>query len=233
MRVLVLAHNYPALPALIRNALGEMGVHTDYVDDPEDMVVMATEPYDLLLVVILSDPRVSLQRLIRALRKKGVSTPVVVLGPDTTQAEEIAACYDAGGDGYLEGPKHASELSAYMHAIVRRSTGQIAPTVVIDDLEIDLRRKMVKKAGVLVDLTLSEYLTIEVLALRQGQVLSQSHVYFLTKGGDTADNCDAYNTVSVLLNRIRAKLGDRAPGRYIKTVRGLGLIIPLSSQTFD
>lgn len=226
MRVLVLTKPGTALPCAVRLALSkEGGGYTPYVFDNEEALFEAEDTYDLVFV-IPSEDWISPPSFIDALRKKNIHTPIIVVRiDDRASSDEVCACFNAGANGYLDTPLRMEEVSAYVHAILRRSAGQPSSIITVDDLSIDLRKKRVTKAGILVHLTYLEYSVLEALALRRGRILSQSQIYFLAKG-DNAGDRDGYNLVTTFVSKIRAKLGDKGLDKYIQTKRGLGLIIP-------
>jgi two-component system copper resistance phosphate regulon response regulator CusR len=92
----------------------------------------------------------------------------------------------------------------------------------VGDLEIDVIRRRVKRAGVRVDLTPREFSLLQLLANRQGEVLSRtqiaSYVWDMNFDSDT-------NVVEVAIRRLRAKIDDDHAVKLIHTIRGMGYVL--------
>ena len=94
----------------------------------------------------------------------------------------------------------------------------------VGDLEIDVIRRKVRRGGKRVDLTPREFALLQLLARRQGEVLSRtqiaSYVWDMNFDSDT-------NVVEVAIRRLRAKIDDDYDVKLIQTVRGVGYVIDL------
>jgi two-component system copper resistance phosphate regulon response regulator CusR len=90
------------------------------------------------------------------------------------------------------------------------------------DLEIDVIRRRVKRAGQRIDLTPREFALLQLLAERQGEVLSRtqiaSYVWDMNFDSDT-------NVVEVAIRRLRAKIDEPHALKLIHTVRGMGYVM--------
>ena len=153
--------------------------------------------------------------------------PILVLGARDGALEEVRAL-EAGADSYLAAPLEQVRLLAHLRALARRvgtpCAGVTAPApsgaIVVDDLAIDLASRIVRRDGVAIALTPTEYVLLATLAGRPGQLIPQPTLVAQVWGGAHARDT---HYVKVFVNRLRRKLGDSAAyPRYIKTRRGQG-----------
>jgi two-component system copper resistance phosphate regulon response regulator CusR len=132
---------------------------------------------------------------------------------------ERVAGFDEGADDYMVKPFAFAELAARVGALCRRAEPPRPPVVVVGDLEVDMARRRVRRAGVLLTLTAKEFAVLELLVARAGQVVPRA---------DLIDCCwdemaePMSNVVDVVVSQLRRKLG--APA-VIGTVRGVGFVI--------
>lgn len=174
------------------------------------------DPYEL---IILEQRDRRLTDCVSKLRSSEVLTPIMVVAGTYTAPFDAAECLDAGADGYLKEPE-PSVLIAYLQALRRRSNGNVGRLVEVGDVRIDLRRQMVFKCGARVRLTRQEYRILEVLAGRQGAIVSIRDLYRLSH--DQEDDIDSENVTRVFVSHLRRQLGRS----LVETVRGLGYRIP-------
>ena len=168
--------------------------------------------------------------ILRALRASGDRTPVLIV----TALGEVEARVDgldAGADDYLAKPFAFSELRARLDAMTRRATasGDGEATVLrVADLEMNLLRRTVRRAGRLIELLPTEFRLLEFMMRRPGQVLTRTML--LERVWDF--NFDpTTNVVDVHVSRLRRKLDAGQPDGppLIRTLRGSGYV--LGSET--
>jgi len=169
--------------------------------------------YDLVLLdLMLPDGRGI--AFLRALRRRGSVTPVVILTALDQISDRIAGL-NAGADDYMTKPFDLSELSARLSAVARRYSGNPNPLVAIGNLEIDLAARTVLCDGRPVDLTGREWALFEAFVQHPGQVLSKGQLEErLYAFGAQVES----NTIEVHVSRLRKKLGHAV----VETVRGIG-----------
>ena len=156
--------------------------------------------------------------LCREIRKRGVGTPVMMLTARDHVKDRVHGL-DSGADDYLTKPFAFEELVARIRALARRPRTPQPETVVIADLEVDIRAHRVTRGGKEIELTAKEFSLLEILARRRNEVLDRAtisaHVW--------DDNHDPFtNVLEVLVRRLRRKSDDGFGVKLIHTFRGAG-----------
>jgi two-component system KDP operon response regulator KdpE len=160
---------------------------------------------------------------IDALRRiRSFSTvPVVVLTARDRQSDKVSAL-DAGADDYVTKPFDTEELLARVRAVLRRvpHAHTRPPVIAVDDLEIDLVLRQVRRGGEPVHLTRTELALLEQLATNPGKLLT--HEYLLRQVWGRGYGSES-NYLRVYVGQLRQKLGDDATNpRLILTEPGIG-----------
>ncbi len=149
------------------------------------------------------------------------AVPVLVLSVRGGEQDKVAML-DLGADDYVTKPFSPAELLARVRVALRHAAtkGMDTPIVRVGDVEIDLAARTVKKAGVAVKLTSTEYSIIRFLAQHEGRVLTYSQILREVWGNQYAD---ATHYVHVHMAAVRRKLEDN-PSRpmLILTESGVG-----------
>jgi two-component system OmpR family response regulator len=152
---------------------------------------------------------------VRSRRRAGAAVPVLFLTARDTPAD-ILAGLDAGDD-YLVKPFEMAELVGRVLSLCRRAPARSAPTVLrCGDLELDPGRHEVRRAGVLLTLTRTEFAVLELLLTRRPDPVDRRDL--LRHGWDTMIEPTS-NILDDLIRRLRRKLHEPA---MIHTVRGTG-----------
>jgi two-component system copper resistance phosphate regulon response regulator CusR len=161
-------------------------------------------------------------QLLRSLREQGRQVPVIFLTA-RDQIEERVKGLELGADDYLVKPFSFAELLARVRTILRRGRTGIEPTTLqLADLEMDLLRRRVTRAGARVDLTAKEFGLLELLMRRHGEVLPRSLI--ASQVWDMNFDSDS-NVIEVAMRRLRAKVDDGQETKLIQTVRGMGYVL--------
>ena len=148
-----------------------------------------------------------------------LQSPIVVLSVVSEEHEKVAAL-DAGADDYVTKPFGVDELLARLRAALRRAGPSTEPVIEIGELEIDLERRLVLRAGEPVALTPHEFELLRVLAQHEGKLLT--HRMLLREvWGPAYQNESHY--LHVYVSQLRRKLeSDPARPQYLRTEPGAG-----------
>lgn len=207
--------------AAIESMLRSDGSICDIIHSGEDALEIAKlYQYDIIILDI-GLPDFNGHELLQKLRSARVKTPVLVLSGYQEVAERIKAL-GAGADDFLCKPFNHHELTARIHAIVRRSHGYSDPMIEVGDLCISLQERTAFAKGKPIKLTGKEYQILELLALRKGSTISKEmFLNYLYGGMDEPE----IKIIDVFVCKLRKKLlhilGPSAMD-YIETVWGRG-----------
>ena len=214
MRILVVEDNDLVADA-ITMGLGAAGFAVDRSASAEAAsTALATEHFDLL-VVDVGLPGEDGLSLVRRLRARRATQPVLILTARDTLAIKVEAL-NLGADDFLLKPFEQDELVARCRALIRRANLYAGEQVNLGRMRLDVAGRMLRIDEAPVDLTGREWLVLECLALNSGRVVSKER---LQQAIATFDQALTPNAVEVYVSRVRAKLGDAA---VIRTIRGLG-----------
>ena len=212
MRLLLLEDD-PILGEGLRNFLRVEGHSVDWFQRLGDAMLMAGEPYDALLVD-WQLPDGSGIDWVRTLRRRGLSTPILMLTARDRLGDRINGL-DAGADDYLVKPFEPEEMAARLRAVCRRSAGSASDLRRIGAVEIELSGRTARLEGRRVELTAREWAVLEALVLRAGRIVSKTDLDALVLGNDAEV---VSNALEVHISALRRKLGRE----LIETVRGMG-----------
>jgi len=208
--------------SFIRNGLTQAGCNVDHAANGKDGLFLATtEKYDALVVDRML-PGVDGLTVIRTLRASANTTPVLILSA-LGEVDDRVKGLKAGGDDYLVKPFAFSELLARLEALARRAktSGDDAPQTVLKagDLEMDLLRREVRRAGQPIELQPREFQLLEFLLRHAGQVVTRT---MLLEGVWDYHFDPQTNVIDVHVSRLRAKIDKGFERPLLHTVRGAG-----------
>jgi len=213
MRVLIVEDEVE-LAKQIARALGDAGYTTDVAHDGEEGEFLGdTEPYDAV-VLDLGLPKVDGLTVLERWRANGRTMPVLILTARETWSEKVSG-FDKGADDYVTKPFNIEELLARLRALIRRSAGHAASTIVCGPVTLDTRSGKVSLSDAPVTLTANELKVLSYLMHHMDRVVSRTelteHIYDQDFDRDS-------NTIEVFIGRLRKKLG----ADFIETHRGRG-----------
>lgn len=200
---------------------GLKGVYAvDWYLSAEDAIEsLRSTNYDLMIFDINLPGRSGLD-LLKELRMQKDNRPIIFLTARDTISQKIEGL-NAGADDYLVKPFDLDELLARISALIRRSQGRAAPTIVCGDFTFDFVSRSVLKNGKTVHLSAREVSILEILLNNAGRVLSKAQIEEHIYGWSNYEI--GSNTVEVHIASLRRKLGRE----LIQTIRGLGYIVPV------
>lgn len=215
---LLLAEDTVSLARSLAAGLTEEGYTVDVVGDGESALHLATELHFDAIILDRMMPRMDGITALRALRKKGVKSPVLLLTA-LGEVQDRVDGLDAGADDYLVKPFAFAELVARLRALVRREFGQTSNTVAVGTLLLDLGSHCASVGGHALELTSREYTVLELFVMKPGVTWSRSqlaeHLYNEEAERDS-------NVIDVFVARLRKKLEAAGLPGLISTQRGLG-----------
>lgn len=220
MRILVAEDDHDLNQVVVRKLQSE-GNHVDACEDGmAALELLAPGHYDVAVLDIMM-PKLDGLELVRQLRREGNETPVLFLTAKDSIEDRVDGL-DAGGDDYLTKPFALEELSARVRALTRRRTEHRDNVYQIEDLTLDIKRRLVCRGGVEIALSSREFSLLEYLMRNAGVVLSreqiEQYIWNYEYGGNS-------NIVDVYIRNLRKKIdADYAP-KLIRTVRNVGYTI--------
>ena len=221
MRILVIEDD-AKIASLVVKGLRQAGFAVDHAPDGSTGEHrLTTETYDAAIVDIMLPEKDGLT-LVMEHRARKRRTPVIFLSAKREVDDRIRGLA-AGGDDYMVKPFAFSELLARTQALIRRATGVTEATrLTVGDLEMDLVRRRVTRAGKVIDLQPREYALLEYLLRNAGRVVSKTmimeHVWDYNFDPGT-------NVVETCVCRLRSRLDEGFTTESIRTLRGVGYII--------
>jgi two-component system response regulator PhoP len=221
MRVLIIEDEIKIARNITKVLDEEYSWAVDICTDGQDGRHMAmTNPYDLI-ILDLGLPKISGIEILKDLRARGMTIPVLILtARDDTR--DIIDGLEMGSDDYMVKPFNMRELMARCKALVRRSYGRAVPVIEIGDVRINTARHQVIFRGRSVRLSAMEYRLLEYLAMRAGEVVSKAdiaeHLY-----SSYSENFS--NVVEVYISSLRKKLGSEPNHEVIHTLRNQGYVL--------
>lgn len=220
MRILI-AEDEPKTGDYLKQGLAEAGYIVDVVRDGVDALHFALSQNYALVILDVMLPKKDGWSVLRAMREAHRDMPVLFLTAKDHVDDRVKGL-ELGADDYLVKPFAFSELLARIRTLLRRGPNKEPEVLRAADLECDLVRRRVTRAGRRIDLTAKEFALLELLLRRHGEVLSRSliasHVWDMNFDSDT-------NVIDVAVRRLRAKIDDDFTLKLIRTVRGMGYVL--------
>ena len=215
MRVL-LAEDDTVLADGLCRSLRRSGYAVDWVSSGSEAdAALAAQPYDLL-ILDLGLPRMSGMDVLKRLRARETTVPVLILTAADSVEQRVRGL-DLGADDFMAKPFALSELEARVRALVRRANGAGSSLVRLGDLVFDHSGRTATLHGQSLELSARETGLLEVLLSRVGRLVSKEQIVdHLCEWGDEV----SHNAIEVYMHRLRKKL--EGAGIRIATVRGLG-----------
>lgn len=220
MRVLVV-EDEKKVASFIKQGLEEEGYAVDVAPDGEEGLAMALDRVHDLVILDIHLPRMDGVRVLQALRKEKVVTPVLLLTVRATIEDKVLGL-DAGADDYLTKPFAFQELLARARALLRRRPEVEPPTLQVADLTLDPAKRLVVRGGEKIDLTTREFALLAYFMRNPGRVLTRTMIseHVWDYNFDTVTN-----VIDVYVNYLRKKIDAGREPKLIHTVRGVGYVL--------
>ena len=216
MRILIAEDDQVLADGLMRSLRGT-GAAVDHVANGSEAeaALLANTEFDLL-ILDLGLPKMHGLEVLRRLRGRGQTLPVLILTAADGVDERVKGL-DLGADDYMAKPFALTELEARVRALTRRGMGAASNVILHGPLEYDQTGRVAHIDGKLIDLSARELGLLEVLLQRSGRLVSKEQlVERLCEWGEEV----SHNAIEVYIHRLRKKI-EQGPIR-IATVRGLG-----------
>jgi len=178
---------------------------------------MTEQEFDFVILDIMLPKRDGLE-VLKALRKQGKHTPVLVLTARDTLEDRVLGL-NSGADDYLVKPFAFAELIARVRALLRRTDQALR--LKVHDLEVDVIGHRVSRSGKDLDLTHREYELLVYLVRHQGETVSRD-MLGRELWTEVSRATPLTNVIDVHMARIRRKVDDGFDTKLIHTVRGVG-----------
>ncbi|MGZ6507198.1 MAG: response regulator transcription factor [Tumebacillaceae bacterium] len=222
MRVLIVEDDRSLLDA-VATVFAEESYQVDRAETGDDGLLLAEQVlYDLIILDIML-PGVDGLSIIRQLRKKAISTPILLLTARDSVEDRVKGL-DAGADDYLVKPFAVMELLARARAVLRRHGGAVGTDGEVVYGRLTLRTKA---HDAFVDnqplkLTVKEFKLLEFLLLNREQILTREQIFDRVWGFEVDTNT---SVVDVYMHYLRKKLAVYECDSIIQTVRGVGYML--------
>ena len=217
MRILLVEDDL-MIGGAVQSALKDAAYATDWVKDGAvAMSALAVQHYDAVLLDLGLPGKGGLE-ILRAIRNKGDSTPVLIITARDELDDRVRGL-DGGADDYVPKPFAMAELLARMRAVLRRRSGNAVPLLVSARLTLDpATHEATVNGGEAVSLSSREFALLQALMARPGAILSRADLEDRVYGwGEEVES----NAIDFLIHSLRKKLGSDA----IKNVRGVGWMV--------
>ncbi|UBX50116.1 winged helix-turn-helix domain-containing protein [Providencia alcalifaciens] len=198
----------------LKVGLTQLGFSLDwFMDGKQGQQALFDAPYDAV-VLDLSLPHIDGMDILKFWRKQGRDEPVLILTARDALEQRVNGLQQ-GADDYLCKPFALAEVAARLQALIRRRSGQLSPTLVHGDVEMDPLAMTVTYQGNPVQLKGKELALLSLFLHNPKKVLSRSAIEEKLYNWDEEVSS---NSVEVHIHHLRRKLGSK----FIQTVHGVG-----------
>ena len=213
----------------LKQGLSEAGFQVSLARNGLDGHHLAmTDLFDVIILDVML-PDVSGWKILQSLREADNKTPVLFLSARDSIDDRVKGL-ELGADDYLIKPFAFAEVLARVRTLIRRGAVQTVDDIlIVADLEMDIPKRKIQRAGKRILLSNKEFSLLELLLRREGGVLPRSliasQVWDMNFDSDT-------NVIDVAIRRLRAKVDDDFTIKLIHTVRGMGYKLEVETDGY-
>jgi len=230
LKSILIVEDEKRLADLLKAGLEEQGYFVDIAYDGyigKSLVIKNN--YDLVILDI-NLPLINGYDLCKDIRTFNNEIPIIMLTAMSSSDNKLAG-FDVGADDYILKPFDFKELLARVKVFLRRSSPSEKTEdnlIKIDDLEINISKKIVLRSGIQIELTAKEYILLEFLAKNKGVVISRIEIAekIWNLNFDTGTNY-----IDVYINYLRKKIDKDSTNKLIHTRVGLGYVLKDQNDT--
>lgn len=217
VRILVVEDDIDLNKIIVKKLTAEGNAVDGCFNGREALEYIGGAEYDVAVLDIMM-PELDGLAVVRALRKMGNLTPVILLTAKDTVADKVNGL-DTGANDYLVKPFSFDELTARIRALTRTVAKNPTNLYTLADLTLDTQSHVVTRGGRPISLTAREYMLLEYLLRNKNRVLSRQKIE------DSVWNYDyegGTNVVDVYISYLRKKIDEGFDQKLIHTVHGIG-----------
>ena len=173
-----------------------------------------------LVLMDINIPGINGRNLVKEIRKES-DVPIIMVTSRTSEMDEVLSM-SYGADDYITKPFYTKELLSRISANLRRSMFNAGNIYKKGDIVVDFDRYKISRCGEELNVSTNEFDIVRILIENKGKVVRREVIY--EKIWDIHGNFVEYNTLTVAMSRIKAKLGTYGEKhqQYIETIRNVG-----------
>ncbi len=220
MRILIV-EDEKKLAGFMRQGLSQAGYPVEVCNDGSEALELAVKnDFDLILLDLIL-PGINGFDFIKNLRVFGAETPVIIISA-IVDSRQVVEGLNLGAVDYIRKPFEWDELLARIRTVSRFSSRSVQQKIRIEDLEIDIPSRKVKRGGSEIELTSKEFILLEYLARNANLVLTKNQ---LLENAWNMNFDPESNIVEVYMHQLRKKIDKGFETQLIKTVIGAGYML--------
>ncbi|MEH7494971.1 response regulator transcription factor [Neobacillus sp. 3P2-tot-E-2] len=209
------------LSETIRETVGELFETEQAYDGEEGLFLAEQNIFDVIILDIML-PFMNGYEVLENLRKKNITTPVMMLTAKDGIDDKIHG-FKVGADDYLVKPFHREELLLRLEVMVRRSVGEFKENVItFKDLKLNVKNNTATIGDELVNLNGKQFELLEYLINNKNTILTKEQIFDRIWGFESDTSA---TVVEVYASKLRKNLKKFNYDQYIKTFRGLGYML--------
>ena len=188
----------------------------------EGFYLVQAQPFDLVILDVMLPGHDGFE-ILSTLRRRGIRTPVLLL-TSRDAIEDRVRGLDSGADDYLIKPFAFPELLARTRVLLKRGKSDVHPRFKLADLEMDVAKRAVIRAGQPLDISAREFDLLEYLFNNQGRGVSRE---MLARDiwKETSRQTPLDNVIDAQIVRLHRKLDGQFERKLLHTVRGVGFVL--------